>query len=383
MNAIDIARTRLAIDHPFLASAVMRMEWVADNDIPTLAVDGRRGYYSPKWFDTLTLEHQLFCLAHEGMHVMLEHCPMVRAWSTATIGPDGKPYDADRMNRAMDYLINGSLLKEGFKAPPLPGGGRVCHDVRWNLDSDLIAVYRELEQSGGSGSSGGNGGQAMDEHRPAEGDPVMDAADVKAAAHVHKAVNSGREAGKDSPLVRSVLRRFDVPDESPWAILRDKMSRGSPTKTTWSRPNRHLLARGIIAPSTVSEVSEPIAVVVDISGSCVDMIPLFLSHIAAIVTDTKPQSLLIAFTNTRVVKTWETQDAYAMANGLNEIEVPEGGGTDMRVGIDFAEKSNYNRVVVLTDGETPFPHNPTADIIWALTRTDIRPPCGQSVYLTA
>lgn len=375
MSALEHARTRLSLDHPFIASAVMRMEWVADNNIGTLAVDGRTGYYAPTWFDTLSMPHRLFCLAHEGLHAMLEHCAMVKAWVNATVGPDGKSYDPARMNRAMDYLINGSLIKEGFQPPPLPNDGKICHDPRWDLNSDLIAVYKALDDLS-------DNSQPMDDHRPqAGGEPLMDASDVKSAAHVHKAVQNGKGRTGESGIVESVLVKFNVPSESPWAILRDKLSRGAPSRMTWQRPNRHLIARGIIAPSSVSEVSEPLAVVVDISGSCVAMAPLFLSHISAIVSESKPQSLLVLFVNTDVVSSWETEDAYAMANDLSQVKIPQGGGTDMRAGIDAAIKLQYNKVVVLTDGETPFPKTTTAEIIWALTRSDIKPPVGTTVYI--
>ena len=73
MSALDIARTRLSIDHPFIASAVMRMQWVVEPEVGTLAVDGRTGFYNDAWFDPLPIAQQLFGLAHEGLHAMLEH----------------------------------------------------------------------------------------------------------------------------------------------------------------------------------------------------------------------------------------------------------------------------------------------------------------------
>jgi predicted metal-dependent peptidase len=376
MSALETARTRLSIEHPFIASAVMRMQWVDEPEVGTLAVDGRVGYYNAAWFDTLPIAQQLFCLAHEGLHVILEHCPMVRAWSNATVGPDGEPYDADRMNRAMDYLINGSLRKEEFVAPPLPNGGSICHDPRWDLNSDLIHVYTEL------GKNPPNPNQKpMDDHRPAEGEPLMDEADVKVAAQVHRATAGDGKAGKGSSIVEAVMTKFAMPDTSPWAILRDKIGRGSPTKTSWTRPHRHLLARGIVAPSHVSDVSEPLAIVVDISGSCHRHIPEFLSQMASIVVDAKPQSVLVLFVDDKVRDSWEESDVHEMVNGIGALKIPHGGATDMRVGIDYASDKLYSRVVVLTDGETPFPQPSSMEIIWALTRSDIKPPVGSTVYL--
>ena len=378
MSALDIARTRLSIDHPFIASAVMRMQWVVEPEVGTLAVDGRTGFYNDAWFDPLPIAQQLFCLAHEGLHAMLEHCPMVKAWSTATIGPDGEPYDALRMNMAMDYLINGSLVKEGFTAPRLPNGGNICHDQKWDLNSDLLHVYAELGKSPPNPTQ-----KPMDEHRPAVGEPLMDEADIKVAAQVHRATSRGDSAGKGDSIVESIMTKFAMPDASPWAILRDKIGRGSPTKTSWTRPNRHLLARGIVAPSHVSDASEPLAIVVDISGSCHKYIPEFLSQMASIVVDAKPQSVLVLFVDDRVRDTWEEHDVHEMVNGIGALKIPHGGATDMRVGIDSAVDKLYNRVVVLTDGETPFPKPSSTEIIWALTRSDIKPPVGSTVYINS
>lgn len=42
-----------------------------------------------------------------------------------------------------------------------------------------------------------------------------------------------------------------------------------------------------------------------------------------------------------------------------QIELGGGGGTDMRVGIDYALRKKPHAIIVLTDGETPWPDHPT------------------------
>jgi len=41
-----------------------------------------------------------------------------------------------------------------------------------------------------------------------------------------------------------------------------------------------------------------------------------------------------------------------------QIELAGGGGTDMRVGIEYALKKKPHAIIVLTDGETPWPDAP-------------------------
>jgi predicted metal-dependent peptidase len=357
--------------HPFIASAAMRLKWLPTEDVPTLCVDGREVLYNAEWFDSLSIDHQVFCMAHEAMHVLLLHCAMLPRWLDSGFGPDGEPFAPQIMNIAQDYLINGSLIKEGFKSPPLPNGGKICHDTKYDLSYDLVKLYIELKQDGK-----GDGQQSMDEHLPERKEPLMTPAEILSAAHTHSAV-----CGKGSKIVDTVLMKVLPRDESPWAMLRSKLQRGgAPETSSWSRPNRHLIARGIVAPSPVSQASTPLAVVVDISGSCHDQIPEFLSHVASIVQDSRTERLLLLFVDTRVQREYTFDNMAEFEDACQRMEVPHGGGTDMTKGLDKVVEEAYNRVVVITDGYTPYGKNPNIDVIWAMT-TDVKPPYGEVVRI--
>ena len=67
----------------------------------------------------------------------------------------------------------------------------------------------------------------------------------------------------------------------------------------------------------------------------------------------------------------------------NEVEMPGGGGTDMRVLIAHAEKVHKPDVIVIgTDGGTPWPVVPTkAQLIIALTQETPTPPWATRVRI--
>jgi predicted metal-dependent peptidase len=358
--------------HPFIASAAMRLKWMPADDVPTLCVNGKEVLYNAEWFDKLDIDHQVFCMAHEAMHVLLLHCAMLPRWVDSGFGPDNEPFLPNIMNIAQDYLINGSLIKEGFKPPVLPGGGKVCHDVKYDLSYDLVRLYIELKEKG----DGGGPNDSMDQHLPERGEPVMTPSEILSAAHSHRAMS-----GKDSKIVESVLMKVLPKDESPWAMLRSKLQRGgAPETSSWSRPNRHLISRGIVAPSPVSVASTPLAVVVDISGSCHAQIPEFLSHVASIVQDSRTERLILLFVDTRVQKQCLFDNMAEFEDACQRMEVPHGGDTDMTKGLDRVVEEAYNRVVVITDGYTPYGKNPNIDVIWAMT-TDVKPPYGEVVRI--
>jgi predicted metal-dependent peptidase len=368
MNKLDIALTSLSLTNPFLAAAAVRLEWRPCLDVPTLGVDGRTVYYNAEWLETQTVQQQMFCLAHEALHVMLGHLIMGKGWATTGIGPDDKPYNAKAMNVAMDYLINGSLLQEGFVAATFPRG-RIYHNASYSLSTDLVALYKKLCQ-------GSLGSDSFDTHMDHVGEPLMSQADIRQAALLH-----GATEGK-SGLVERVLQIIAPLECSPWAALRDKVMRtGSPEVSSWRRPNRHLIARGVIAPSNVAQVSEPIGIVVDISGSCTEHVPEFLRHMASIALDSRTTQLAVVFTNHQVEQVDVYDDIGSFVDACQNMHIPIGGGTDMCKGLDYCTDKGYSRCVVLTDGATPFGSAPQdMDVIWAIT-TNVTPPYGDVVRI--
>lgn len=70
---LSIARSRLLLDHPFFGVLALRLQFVEDTSIPTLAVDGKSIFYNPQFVDDLSDELCRSAIAHEVMHPVLDH----------------------------------------------------------------------------------------------------------------------------------------------------------------------------------------------------------------------------------------------------------------------------------------------------------------------
>ena len=107
------ARIRLTLAQPFLASAVMRLPVLDVSGLSwcdTAATDGYHIFYNPAWVSGLSDAQLRGLLAHEVMHVLLDHA-----------GRRGER-DALGWNLACDHAINLLLRDQGFQ---LPAGGLI------------------------------------------------------------------------------------------------------------------------------------------------------------------------------------------------------------------------------------------------------------------
>lgn len=90
----------------FFASVVMSVSHTINNDQLTASTDGLSVTYNEDFFMKLTREERCFLVAHESMHIILEHC------TSRHTGFDPKLW-----NDAGDYVINLMLTKAGLQMP--------------------------------------------------------------------------------------------------------------------------------------------------------------------------------------------------------------------------------------------------------------------------
>mgnify|MGYP003635721880 CR=1 FL=1 len=67
------ARSRMLMESPFFGTLSLKLKLTEDNDIKTLATDGVRLLFSPKFIEGLTPLELIGGVAHEVMHCVLNH----------------------------------------------------------------------------------------------------------------------------------------------------------------------------------------------------------------------------------------------------------------------------------------------------------------------
>jgi len=158
------------------------------------------------------------------------------------------------------------------------------------------------------------------------------------------------------------------PQPDPWKMLRAavskavKANRGA-REQTWAKVNRRQYAwRGAPRMQGEETYSPKACVVIDTSGSMTEECKIKCVNVVA-------QGLRAVGGFTVICGDVRVQSAVKVQS-LAKLEIPQGGGTDMRPLIAYAEEKYRPDVLILcTDGGTPWPSKPTkAQLVIALTQ---------------
>ncbi len=100
---IESLKRKMLIKYPFFGSVLANVYYKEAKDLDTAATDGETIFYNPDFLNTLSVDGQLFVLAHEVCHVAFNHI----------LRSEGK--DQELWNIATDGVINQLLQKDGLK----------------------------------------------------------------------------------------------------------------------------------------------------------------------------------------------------------------------------------------------------------------------------
>jgi len=164
------ARTRLALERPFIGALVLHLPARPSPRVRTMATDGRALYYNAAHVDALSFADTQFLLAHEALHCALLH-----------FARRGHRLRA-RWDRACDYAVNQLLADDGLRPP---------EDALWNPAYRGLAaeqIYPQLRDDAPESTldehwfgGGASAGDAVDEAAATGGDAAPD--DAFMAAH--------------------------------------------------------------------------------------------------------------------------------------------------------------------------------------------------------
>jgi len=369
------AMSYLITSQPFIAVLLMELlEIVEGNQVPHAATDDKHIFLNAEWIKTLTTPELVFVIAHEVLHVIYQHVPTSKNYKDRGIGPDFKKYSHNRMNKAADYVINGTLSESKIGKMPLMG----LHNPNVGSKDSADDVYCDLPYEEDQED---NPQPGFDQHL----DPAVQhsSGDVKRA--ISGAANAARAQGNLPAGLERIAGEILEPKQDWKQLLRDFMVTAmGHDEATWSRLNRRKLvvAPHVAFPGTQGYRAGNVAVVVDTSGSIgADELALFLGEVSGIMQEAVPQQAKLFWCDTTVAGIDEI-DEYT---DMTTLTARGGGGTDMEAAFPVIDEEFMGDVqccVVLTDLYTNIDvaNQPAFPVLWAAT-TDKEAEYGQTIHI--
>ena len=166
------ARVRLQKDNPFFSYLVLGLELKEDNSIESCAVDGKGNlFYNPEWIEECDNEQVKTILAHEVLHIALQH--LARE----------KKRDRKTFNIACDIVVNNLLEQNNFVFGDLDGARPNNNEIPFrktvikNIDKKIAEeIYNELDapekkqDKKGKGKSSDKKGKGKEKTQSSQGD---------------------------------------------------------------------------------------------------------------------------------------------------------------------------------------------------------------------
>lgn len=379
MARLRAARYWIAARCPYYTTALYRCALGTTAHVPAVAVDAHwRIWANPAHVNTLTVAQTAVELIHALNHLLRSHHQRARHAA-------GDALLAAVWNMAADCEINHNLLRG------LPHGTAELPEhwpEPWSLHLRVHGTAEDYYR------------QLLDRARvePATGDiactdPISD--DTlplhtdcgSGATGITPAWEPAPDADTPTRLEAQMLRRRTAqaaidhnhrhPDEVPRGLLRWARSQLHPkidwrhtlaavlrraahhrrgdADYTWTRPPRrpnHTSTHGQILRPATTQPAPSLAVVVDTSGSMnADQHAQAVAEIDAICRHvTAGDHIDYYAVDTRI-------QAHQRITDTRNLPL-NGGGTDMAQGITHANRTRPDAIIVLTDGHTPWPHQP-------------------------
>ncbi|MFN8020850.1 MAG: VWA-like domain-containing protein [Acidimicrobiales bacterium] len=353
------ARLLAAERQPFLAVALYALTAIPSPGLGTFGVDERwRLYIDPETLQGWSVEEVAGVLLHEVGHLVRDHAGRARRLFV--------DHTTQRIwNIAGDAEMNDDLRRDGVT---LPKDGVLPSKLGLRAGRAAEYYYRELlhrtrsdlpEADCGEGAHGvsdefghrGTGGAGVHSALPPGVEPVE--ADL---IRRQVAVAIGRQAGTVPGGWSRWASGFLAP-QVDWrrqlrTLVGASLTRTVPGRTdfTYSRPSRRRIPN-VVLPALVTGVPT-VAVVIDTSASVEDqLLERAWSETVSIIRSYGVRREQVA------VWAADTVARRVDLRRTGKVELVGGGGTDMAAAIERAGsvRNRPDLIVVLTDGETPWP----------------------------
>ena len=341
------SRVRLLLKHPFFGNLATRLILKnADDFCPTAATDGRHFYYNREFITPLTSEELDFLVGHEVLHCVFDH--MDRR--------EGR--QPDIWNMATDYVINGTLVREGLGKMPKQG----LHDPKY-YDKNSDEIYSDLKKNAveikvtldmhmdgegqgknGKQGEGKDGAGKMPAMSKAEKDKLKD--EVKNAV-LQAAQAAG--AGNVPKGVERLIKNITEPKMDWRSLLDQHITSVVKSDYTFMRPSRKGWSVDAVLPGLQPEPAVDVCVAIDTSGSISDkQLNIFLGEVKGIMDSFQDYKIHIWSFDTKVCN----PEVFTPDKDITEY-VPGGfGGTDFEANWTWMKEEGVQpkKLIVFTDG---------------------------------
>lgn len=351
---ISKARTHLMFDQPFFGSLALTLNMVEDSEIPTMCTDGKRIKYNPEFVQLHSLEEIKGVIAHEVMHVALQH--MLRRGD----------YNAELWNMATDYAINQIVVDSGMS---LPECGLLDDQYR-GMSSESIynRLLQDPPEDGPEGWNFGEVEEATNEDGEALSEEEAKQLSEEIAVNVLQAHQTAEAAGKVPAGVGELIKEMSSANVDWRDKLRAFIGGDQPDDYTWKRPNRKFFGTyGIYMPSVDHMGAGNIVVGVDTSGSVNDeMLKAFLGELNAISEDMSPDSITVIGCDAEI----QSVNEYGQGEIIEELDCKGRGGTRVSPVFEHIRENDLpvDSMIYFTDLHVwDFPMEPDYPVLWVST----------------
>jgi len=392
---LDKSMFKMFRDFPFWAFLIEKcnVRLTEDKKVPTACVD-RNGniFFNREFFTSLSDNMVHFVLAHEVMHMLLDHHSRV----------GGR--QAYLWNVAGDVLIN-EMLEDHFsqKGARLDLSSYITsRSFDFEIDHNTMTteeVYELIiknnskmkEKSCGEGEGGIQDGNDLANFEPGDEPSGQDirTASEDTPQNAKEWADAGLEAATRSRMAGNcpqfMERQIDklLNPEIAWNevlayYLRNKFCMKSKSRHTFTPPNRRYLYQDVIMTSRIGKKKPSIAFSIDTSGSMSgDDIAKGVAELDAIRKMYKvPVYLLEADYTVHRAKWIQPNEQIPSLKG--------GGGTSFVPVMDHLKqnKPDVDVLVYFTDGYGEFGKDPGFDVIWVVN-SSVQPPYGKTIRINS
>lgn len=337
-------------DHIFFATLVCKLKYKPDWTMPTAATDGEWMYYNPDFMLSLSKEDVRFVHAHEVMHCVYSHPPMMKRLAHL---------DPKKLNVAMDLVINWVLQEAKYVVPKmacLPGRDQF-KDIPPNLTT--LETYRLLKDKhmkpmkGGGNDPGGFGG-VIAPHGEKRSEAAVNKLEQDWKINIAQAANAAKQRGTMSANLDTLVGEI-LKSKVNWKeITREFITKMTKHEYTWNPPNKRFIGQDLYLPRMSGERLSRLIVANDTSGS-MDMGPrsACATEIQGIVEQLGcPLTILHHDSQVCAVQEWTPEDGKLVLG-------PKGGGGTSHVPVFEWIKENVedelSGLICLTDCMTCWP----------------------------